>query len=293
MADVQNYGIKGVGNDVKLGKQGPRVIVSGSDVLFRNTTDSAYVNVSGLDPTAPQHFATKSYVDAIATGLDVKASVRAKTTGNIADLLTGAPNVVDGVSLAINDRILVTEQTTGAQNGIYVVVTVGTGADGVWARSSDADSSAEVTAGLFTFIEEGTLYADQGWVLTTNNPITLGTTALSFTQFSSSGAQDPLYRQQVLGTGASQNVGAVVPADAKVQRVKLTITTPYSVGGNIAINDGTNTYMSNSEIDAQIAGTYISDMLTTTAVASTQLLATITGAPGAGAAVVHVDYTID
>ena len=292
MADIKNFGIKGVGSDVQLGKTNPRVIVSGSDVLFRNAADSAYVNVSGLDPTAAEHFATKAYVDAIATGLDVKASVRVKTTANIASLTSGAPLVVDGITLVAGNRVLVTEQSTASQNGIYTVTTPGTGSDGVWARSFDADVSAEVTAGLFTFIEEGTLHADQGWVLVTNNPITLGTTALAFSQFSTSGVQDPCYRQQALTVTASQNIGSVVPATAKVQRVKLTVTTPYSAGGTIAISDGTNTYMSIGENDAQVNGTYISEMLTSFVVAATQLVATIGGAPAAGVATVHVDYTI-
>jgi hypothetical protein len=142
------------------------------------------------DPTSAQDAATKNYVDSVATGLDVKASVRAATTpasGNIATLAGGAPSTLDGVALNANDRVLVKNQTTGSQNGIYTVQTVGTGANGTWVRATDADTSAEVNAGLFTFVEEGTVNADTGWVLTTNNPITLGTTTLTFTQFSGAG----------------------------------------------------------------------------------------------------------
>ena len=95
------------------------------------------------------------------------------------------------MTLAANDRILLKNQTTGAQNGIYVVSTVGTGSNGVWDRATDFDTDAEVTAGAFTFVEEGTANSDSGWVLTTNNPIVIGGasgTALTFTQFSSAGA---------------------------------------------------------------------------------------------------------
>lgn len=293
MANVKNFGLNGVGSDVQLGKQNPRIIVSGLDVLFRNKDDTNYVNISALDPVLDQHVATKAYVDAIATGLDLKASVRVKTTANIVDLFAGAPLVVDGVTLVNLDRVLVTAQTTASENGIYLVVGAGTGSDGAWERAVDADRNEEVTAGMFTFVEEGTLSHDTGWVLITNNPIVLDTTALSFSQFSSSAsAQDPLYRQQALTTTASQNIGSVVPTTAKVQRVKLTVSTPYSAGGTIAIGDGTNTYMSVGENDAQVNGTYLSEMLTTNVVAATQLVATIGGAPAAGIAVVHVDYTI-
>jgi len=130
------------------------------------------------DPTNPQDVATKAYVDAQSQGLDVKTSVRAGTTANVT--LSGT-QTIDGVALIAGDRVLVKNQTTGAQNGIYVV------AAGAWSRSTDADASAEVTSGMFTFIEEGTVNSDTGWVLTTNGAITLGTTVLTFTQFSGAG----------------------------------------------------------------------------------------------------------
>jgi hypothetical protein len=154
-----------------------------------NTLDSLAVPIADVDlnshkitnltdPTGPQDAATKAYVDAARSGLDVKQSVRAATTANInpATALT-----IDGVELAVGDRVLVKNQDTAANNGIYVV------ASGSWARAEDADSSAEVTTGMFTFVSEGTVNADSGWVLTTNDAITLGTTGLTFVQFSGAG----------------------------------------------------------------------------------------------------------
>ena len=162
--------------------------------------------ITGLaTPTAASDAATKAYVDGLAAGLDIKASVRAASTTPITFSLpgyeqtqgtsgrgkiSGAPNTLDGVTLAAGNRILIKNQTTGAANGIYVVTTVGTGTDGVWDRATDFDEDAEVTAGAFVFVEEGTVNADSGWVLTTNNPITIGGasgTALSFEQFSGAG----------------------------------------------------------------------------------------------------------
>lgn len=116
---------------------------------------------------------------------DYKASCRVVTTTNI-NLTGGAPNTYDGVSLAVNDRILVAGQSTGSQNGIYIVQTVGTGSNGTWIRSFDANSSERVTAGMTTAIEEGT-NVGKTWRLTTGNPIVLGTTSLTFVDSSGGG----------------------------------------------------------------------------------------------------------
>lgn len=129
-------------------------------------------------PVNPNDAARKADVDAAASGLDVKLSVRVATTANIT--LSGT-QTIDGVAVVAGDRVLVKDQSTGSQNGIYVV------AAGAWSRSTDADTSAEVTAGMFTFVTEGTANADSGWVLSANDPITLGTTALTFAQFSGGG----------------------------------------------------------------------------------------------------------
>lgn len=136
--------------------------------------------ITGLaDPTLAQDAATKAYVDGVATGLDVKASVRVATTANIT--LSGT-QTIDAVAVIAGDRVLVKNQTTGSENGIYVA------SASAWSRSTDADTSAEVTAGMFTFVSEGTTNGNAGFVLTTNDAITLGTTALVFTQFSDAAA---------------------------------------------------------------------------------------------------------
>lgn len=109
-------------------------------------------------------------------GLNVKAAVRLATTGSIT--LSGE-QTIDGVSAVAGNRVLVKNQGTGSQNGIYVVAT------GAWTRSTDFDGSPanEVRAGDFVFVTEGATQADTGWVLTTNGTITVGTTSLSFAQF--------------------------------------------------------------------------------------------------------------
>lgn len=130
------------------------------------------------DPVADSDAATKSYVDAARSGLDVKASVRVATT---ADITLSGTQTIDGVALSTGDRVLVKDQSPASENGIYVV------ASGSWSRATDADANAEVTSGMFTFVEQGTVNADRGYVLTTDGAITVGSTALTFTQFSGAG----------------------------------------------------------------------------------------------------------
>lgn len=143
------------------------------------------------DPSSAMQAATKQYVDNVATGLDFKQSVRVATTANIN--LSSAPSSIDGVTLTSGDRVLVKDQTTASQNGIYIF----NGSGSAMTRSTDADSSAEVTAGMYCFVEEGPTNCDCGWVLSTDNPITLGTTNLTFTQFTGLG-------QVTAGTGLSK-----------------------------------------------------------------------------------------
>jgi len=150
---------------------------NGAGTVDVNT--SKIVNVT--DPTSAQDAATKAYVDSVKQALDIKDSVRVATTANIT-IATALNNgdTLDGVTLADGDRVLVKDQADASENGIYVVASSP-------ARSTDANTSAKVTAGLFTFVEEGTTNGDNGFVLTTNDAITLDTTNLTFTQFSGAG----------------------------------------------------------------------------------------------------------
>jgi hypothetical protein len=113
--------------------------------------------------------------------LDYKQSTRVVTTTNI-NLAGGAPSSVDSVSLTTGDRVLVTAQDTGSQNGLYYVTTLGSGSSGTWARTSDGNENGEIEAGMIVMVTEGVIYADTQWKLITDEPITINTTALTFTQ---------------------------------------------------------------------------------------------------------------
>ena len=142
------------------------------------TVPSGYKNRAGFGATS---LVSKEYVDAVKVGLDFKDSVRVASTATVT--VSGPGAAIDGITLSSNDRVLLKNQSTASENGIYVF----NGAASALTRATDADSSAEVTAGLFTFVEEGTVNADSGFVLTTDGTITVGSTALAFAQFSGAG----------------------------------------------------------------------------------------------------------
>jgi len=173
------------------------------------------------DPTSAQDAATKAYVDAVRTGLDVKGSVKVATTANIT--LSGT-QTIDGVAVSADERVLVKNQSNGSQNGIYDCKA------GAWARSSDFDANAEVTSGAFVFVEQGTANADAGFVLTTDGTITVGTTALAFTQFSGAGQIEAGNGLQKVGNSLSVDLksGGGLAIDSAEIKVDTTVIQPLA-----------------------------------------------------------------
>lgn len=179
-------------------------------------------------PLAATDAATKAYADSVATGLDVKASVRVASSVDVN--LAAPPATIDGVTMATGDRVLCMGQAAPATNGIF------TYAAGGMLRATDADSSAEVTPGMFTFVEEGTTNADRGFVLTTNAPIVLNTTALVFTQFSG-GAGMAGTANRITVTGSTIDIAATYTGQTSITTVG-TITAGTWTGTDVAVADG-------------------------------------------------------
>lgn len=152
------------------------------------------------DPSASTDLVTLQYLQNFLKGIDWKESVRAASTGNLTLTAPGAS--IDGVSMSSGDRVLVKDQTTGSENGIYLW----NGAASTMTRATDADVSAEVTAGMAVFVSEGTTNGDKAFILTTNDPITVGSTSLVFTQFG--GGSLPTAGAGLTLSGSTLNIGA-------------------------------------------------------------------------------------
>ena len=235
--------------------------------------------LTGLaDGVAADDAATKGQVDVSQAGLDAKYACRVATTAN-GTLASAFANgqTVDGVTLVTGNRILIKDQTAGEYNGIYTV-----NASGAPTRSTDANTSVEVTSGLYTLITEGTVGAGQGFVLVTPDPITLDTTSLSFSQFSGVG-------DLVGGTGITKT-GNTISVDADQSQVTdvgaLDSGSITSGFGNI--DNGTSTITTGA-----VTATTFTGALTGNATNVTGTVAISTGGTGATTRQAGIDALTD
>ena len=179
-------------------------------------------------PTATTDAATKGYVDSVSQGLDVKDSVKVATTANIT--LSGT-QTIDGVAVSADERVLVKDQSTGSQNGLYLCKA------GSWERTTDLAAGSNA-AGMFTFVEQGTVNADNGFVCSSNTgSAVVGTNSLVYAQFSGAGsvtAGDGLDK-----TGNTMSVDLKANGGLVIESTEVAVDlAASSITGTLAIGDG-------------------------------------------------------
>jgi len=211
------------------------------------TVPSGYEDRAGFTANS---LANKTYVDQVAQGLDAKPSTRVATTANLtATYSNGTAGVgatltnsgsqaafaVDGVTPTVNDRVLVKDQTTAAQNGIYVLTTAGDGSSNwVLTRATPEDQPSELTGGSFVFVEEGTANGDNGYVFTHTGAPTFGTTSLDVTQFSGAGQINAGAALSKSGNQLDVEVdGSSIEVNSDALRVKALGVTNAMLAGSI------------------------------------------------------------
>lgn len=234
------------------------------DQLAAPTASINFNNQKGInlaDGASAQDAATYGQLQAVLQGRDFKDSVRVATTAAVTQ---SSLTAIDGITLVDGDRILDKDATTASLRGIWVART------GAWTRPTDFDTSAKVTASLSVMVEEGTVNADKQFTLTTNGPIVLGTTALTFAQ---TGAGTS-YTQ---GTGISIG-GSVISADMAVLVGKYAASFGNGVATSFTITHNLNTLdvtvavyevSSGAEVDCDVAHSSVNVVTLTTVVAPT------------------------
>jgi len=251
--------------------------VTASSLTSLGTIASLSVTAGTISttPSGSTDIANKSYVDTIAQGLDTKASVVAATTVNIT--LSGA-QTIDGISIVAADRVLVKNQTLSQNNGIYLC------ASGAWTRTTDMNTWTQVP-GAYVFVETGTTLADTGWVCTSNAGGTLGTTAITWAQFSGAGSGVSSINFGTTGlTPATATTGAVTVAGTLAVANGGTGLTAGTSGGILAYT-ATGTLASSALLAANAlmigGGAGVAPSTTTTGTGVVTALGVNTGTAGA------------
>jgi hypothetical protein len=233
--------VAGTTNQVNVsGSTGAVTLSLPQSIASTSTPTFAQVTISNT-PVNASDTATKLYVDSVAQGLDIKTAVIAASTANVTVSSPGT-SVFDGITLSTGQRILLKNQTTASQNGVYIF----NGSSSALTRSTDfngvVDGNTVTTwAGSTVFVEEGTVNAGTFWVLTSPDPNTIGTSSLTFTQFGGPGTYTAGTGLSLSGTTFS-NAGVtsvsgtsnVLTASASTGAVTLNISASYA--GQTSIN---------------------------------------------------------
>lgn len=236
------------------------------------SVDAASKKITNVaDPTIATDAATKNYVDSVAQGLDIKGSVKYASTGNLSLSGTGVTNInvpSGTTSLTVGDRVLAKDQTTGSQNGIYVV------ASGSWTRATDMASGSDAS-GAFTFVQYGSTgtgsLADTGWVQTAD-PAVVGTDALVWTQFSGAGTYSAGNGLTLTGSSFAIDTNITVDKTTSQTLTNKTLTLPIissiSNSGTLTLPTSTDTLVGRATTDTLTNKTLTSPVIETSVAAA-------------------------
>lgn len=220
---------------------GTTFVRSGGSVPFAADQSMGGFKLTNLgNPVGGNDAVNKTYVDNVVNGLQWKQAVRAATTA-AGTLATSFENgdVIDGVTLVTGDRILIKNQATQTENGIYTV-----NASGAPTRSLDADANAEVRGGLAVRVSEGTVNGDTQWVLTTNDPITIGSSNLVFAQVGAGTSYTAGTGLQLIGSEFSVVFGTTAGTvcqgnDTRLSDARTPVGTALN-SGQLYVGNGSN-----------------------------------------------------
>ena len=268
-------------DDLTLNGQSITTTASNKDINLSPHGTGTIIVPSGYEDRAgfgDNSLANKTYVDQVAQGLDTKPSCKLATTGNLTATYnngsagvgatltnsgTQAVLVIDSTAANLNDRILVKDQTTRTQNGIYVVTSVG-GASSNWVltRATPEDQPSELTGGSFVFVEEGTLNQNNGYTFTHTGAPTFGTTDLDVAQFSGAGQ---ITAGAALTKDGNQLDVAVddssVEVNADALRVKALGITNAMLGGSIQTSKLANPFITLTDESSTTGRVYLEENL--------------------------------
>lgn len=298
-AATNKIAVSTISNDVAIDVNADNVLNAASNNVNFNAVRLTNVGA----PISSNDVATKNYVDSVAQGLTVKDAVIAATTSNLAATYSNVGQTltmdsagavsIDGVATTSGIRVLIKDQSTGSQNGIYTVTTVGaSGVAGVFTRAADFNSNSEIAAGSFTFVLSGSTNAGRQYVQTAPSPV-LDTTSLTFSILADNSIPNGSISNAQLENMDALTIKGAVTSGSPANLTADQVITVINSGGTTALDQARLTLSGPIDGNARVAvatgGTVVSTRRTINLIAGSNVTLTVSGDAGNE----RTDVTID